>query len=276
MKNTVRKVRLEGKLGEKFGEVWNLNVQTPHEAIRAIECQTKGFRKHIIDNAEKGIGYEVIIGDQGIKQEKELLYPAPIRDDFTIVPMVQGAKSRGFGMILMGVALFALSGGAGALIKGFQGVGAGAFSYPAAGTMAATGSAGAVGVQGATLASSMQTAFAALNPMQAVGAMMGGALMAGGAAMLLAPTIDGSAGNEEQSYLFDGAVNSIKQGTPVPILYGRMTVGGAVISASIKSNQETAGITGVGRRYVVGTGTGGGFGGGNNRWKDATGAAQIA
>ena len=84
MKNTVRKVRLEGELGEKFGEIWNLNVQTPHEAIRAIECQTKGFRKHIIDNAEKGIGYEVIIGDQGIKQEEELLYPAPIRDDFTI------------------------------------------------------------------------------------------------------------------------------------------------------------------------------------------------
>ena len=30
MKNTTRTVRLEGELGEKFGEVWNLNVQTPH------------------------------------------------------------------------------------------------------------------------------------------------------------------------------------------------------------------------------------------------------
>jgi hypothetical protein len=86
--------------------------------------------------------------------------------------------------------------------------------------------------------------------------------MAGGAAMLLAPTIDSSAGNEEQSYLFDGAVNSVKQGTPVPILYGRMIVGGAVISASIKSNQETAGITGYGRKYVVGFGTYGSTSGG--------------
>jgi len=274
MKNTVRKIRLEGELGEKFGEIWNLNVQTPHEAIRAIECQTKGFRKHIIDNAEKGIGYEVIIGDQGIKQQEELLHPAPMRDDFTIVPMVQGAKSRGFGMFLMGAALFIASGGASALIQGIQGVGAGAFSYPTLGT---AGSVGAVGVQGATLGQSMATAFGNLSSLQVFGAQIGGMMMLGGASMMLAPTIDGSAGNEEQSYLFDGAVNSVKQGTPVPILYGRMTVGGAVISASIKSNQETAGITGVGRRYVVGTGTNwqGSTGGGNNKWRDGPGQFSI-
>ena len=260
MKNTVRKVRLEGELGEKFGEVWNLNVQTPHEAIRAIECQTRGFRKHIVDNAKKGIGYEVLIGDQGIKQEEELLYPAPMRDDFTIVPIVQGAKSRGFGMIMMGAAIF-LSAGA------------------AAGMFAQTAvvSGGVVSTTGATLgsmaiSSTMPTiasggiaglgAIAGATNLQLMGMYMGASLMMGGAAMLLAPTIDGSAGNEEQSYLFDGAVNSVKQGTPVPILYGRMIVGGAVISASIKSNQETAGITGYGRKYVVGFGTYGSTSGG--------------
>ena len=246
MKNTVRKVRLEGELGEKFGEVWNLNVQTPHEAIRAIECQTRGFRKHIVDNAEKGIGYEVIIGDQGIKQEEELLYPAPMRDDFTIVPIVQGAKSRGFGMILMGIALFVTAGMA-----------SGAFGTAYAEGMVASGYAGGAfgGDFSAYMASLMST-----EGMAGVALQMGGAMVLGGAAMLLAPTIDGSGGDEEQSYLFDGAINSTKQGTPVPILYGRMTVGGAVISASIKSNQETAGITGTGRKYVVGFNSGGGWG----------------
>jgi predicted phage tail protein len=243
MKNTVRKVRLEGELGEKFGEVWNLNVKTPHEAIKAIECQTKGFRKHILDNAEKGIGYEVIIGDQGIKQEEELLYPAPIRDDFTIVPIVQGAKSRGFGMIMMGAALFIASGGATALMEAAQ--------------MTALNSGAIPGMSNLQMFGQYaSTNFAQLSTMQSMGAMMGGALMAGGAAMMLAPTIDGSAGNEEQSYLFDGAVNSVKQGTPVPVLYGRMIVGGSVISASIKSNQETAGIRGRGRKYVGGVGAG--------------------
>ena len=238
MKNTVRKIKLEGELGEKFGEVWNLNVKTPHEAIRAIECQTKGFRKHILDNAEKGIGYEVIIGDQGIKQEEELLYPAPMRDDFTIVPIVQGAKSRGFGMILMGAALFIASGGMSAITTAIE------FGASASATAGAT--------TGQVIAAMGEGFMASAN----MGVLMGGAMMAGGAAMLLAPTIDGSAGNDEQSYLFDGAINSVKQGTPVPILYGRMIVGGSVISASIKSNQETAGVRGRGRTYVGGVGGG--------------------
>jgi|21_taG_2_1085346.scaffolds.fasta_scaffold04122_3 predicted phage tail protein len=244
MKNTVRKVRLEGELGEKFGEVWNLNVKTPHEAIKAIECQTKGFRKHILDNAEKGIGYEVIIGDQGIKQEEELLYPAPMRDDFTIVPIVQGGKSRGFGMVLIGAALFIASGGASAVIAGIEGAVSAGAGHFGVGTFLET----AGGITGGIIAE--------MGALQATAMFMGGALMAGGAAMMLAPTIDGSAGNEEQSYLFDGAINSVKQGTPVPVLYGRMIVGGSVISASIKSNQETAGVRGRGRTYVGGVGAG--------------------
>ena len=76
--------------------------------------------------------------------------------------------------------------------------------------------------------------------------------MMSGVAQMLAPTIESSAGNEEQSYLFDGAINSVKQGTPIPILYGRLTVGGSVISASIKSNQESGRVRGNGRQFVYG------------------------
>ena len=240
MKNITRTVRLEGELGEKFGEVWNLNVQTPHEAIRAIECQTTGFRKHILDTAEKGIGYEVLIGDQGIQQEEELIYPAPMRDDFTIIPVPQGGKSRGFGMLLFGLAL---------MIPGLQAM---------AGMMRPEmlflgGPGGAVTIPGMT----MSQAFANLGTWQSIGVAMGGALVAGGASLMLAPTIDSGAGNDEQSYLFDGAVNSAKQGTPVPILYGRMIVGGATISASIKSNQYTSTANPRGRTYVKGIGASG-------------------
>ena len=243
MKNTTRTVRLEGELGEKFGEVWHLNVKTPHEAIKAIECQTTGFRKHILDRAEKGIGYEVLIGDQGIKQEEELGYPAPMRDDFTFIPMIEGGKSRGFGMFLMGAALFVISGGASAVATGLSG--------------ATSAGAGHFGL-GTYLQTAGQIAGMQLSGLQTAGALMGGAMMFGGVSMMLAPTIESDAGNEEQSYLFDGAINSVKQGTPVPILYGRMIVGGAVISASIKSNQFTGPRTrNVHRRYVTGLGAGG-------------------
>ncbi len=254
MKNTVRRINLEGELGEKFGKVWHLNVKTPAEAVRAIDAQRKGFRKYFLDTGEKGIGYEVIIGDQGIQQEEGLLYPAPMRDDFTFVPIPQGGKSRAFGMILMGAAIFVTAG-------------------LASGAFATAQTAGALAVaEGASGWAAFAASLAAEGGMTGIALSMGGALMLGGVAQLLAPTPESSAGNEEQSYLFDGAINSAKQGTPIPILYGRMTVGGAVISASIKSNQETGRVRGYGRRFVMGVGGAGlgifGFGSG-------MGSAQV-
>ncbi len=244
MKNTVRRINLEGELGEKFGKVWHLNVKSPAEAIHAIEAQRKGLRKYFLDTGEKGIGYEVIVGDQGIQQEEGLLYPAPMRDDFTFVPVPQGGKSRGFGMILAGVML---------MIPGLQAM--------AANTIIA---------QGVTLTGTAKLGFIIANPgtfgLVSASTAMGAGLIFGGVSQMLAPSPESSAGNEEQSYLFDGAINSAKQGTPIPILYGRMTVGGAVISASIKSNQETGRVRGYGRRFVMGVGGAGlgifGFGSG--------------
>lgn len=64
---------------------------------------------------------------------------------------------------------------------------------------------------------------------------VGVSLALGGVAQLLAPAPPSSKPNEqnEPSYVFDGAVNTTAQGQPVPIGYGRMIVGSAVISAGI-------------------------------------------
>ena len=242
MKNTVRRINLEGELGEKFGKVWHLNVKTPAEAVRAINAQRKGFRKYFLDTGEKGIGYEVIIGDQGLQQEEGLLYPSPMRDDYTFVPVPQGGKSRAMGMIMMGAALFIT---AGVASGAFSTIGTEYFALnvgsTTVGTLKTHTLASAIGAQSFLTQSTM---------------MMGASLMLGGVAQMLAPPIDSGAGNDEQSYLFDGAVNSAKQGTPIPILYGRLTVGGAVISASIKSNQETSRVPGETRIFVTGVGGG--------------------
>jgi predicted phage tail protein len=228
-----------------------LNVKSPAEAVRAIDAQRKGFRKYFLDTGEKGIGYEVIVGDQGLQQEEGLLYPSPMRDDYTFVPVPQGGKSRAMGMIMMGAALFITAGMA-----------SGAFAM--VGTELGAAELAAQGILWGE--HTLGTAIAAQSFTTQAVMMMGGSLMMGGVAQMLAPTIDSSAGNSEQSYLFDGAINSAKQGTPVPILYGRLTVGGAVISASIKSNQETGRVKGYGRRFVTGIGNAGfvltGMGGG--------------
>ena len=270
MKNTVRRINLEGELGEKFGKVWHLNVKTPAEAVRAIDAQRKGFRKYFLDTGEKGIGYEVIIGDQGIQQEEGLLYPSPMRDDYTFVPVPQGGKSRAMGMIMMGAALFITAG-----------VASGAFA-----TVGTELTAAELAAQGILWGEhTLGSAIAAQGFLTQSTMMMGASLMLGGVAQMLAPPIDSDTEDNEQSYLFDGAVNSAKQGTPIPILYGRLTVGGAVISASIKSNQETSRVPGLTRIFVSASGgswyfltTGGGPGfpaPGGNTGSNPTGSGMI-
>jgi predicted phage tail protein len=43
--------------------------------------------------------------------------------------------------------------------------------------------------------------------------------------------------DNKPSYVFNGAVNTTSQGYPVPVGYGRMTVGSAVISAGISTEE---------------------------------------
>jgi len=62
-------------------------------------------------------------------------------------------------------------------------------------------------------------------------AKYGWGMVIGGIAQLLAPTPE----KDVNSSAFSGAVNTIKQGVPVPICYGQLIVGGAVISAGITS-----------------------------------------
>lgn len=59
----------------------------------------------------------------------------------------------------------------------------------------------------------------------------------GGAMMMLSPQPPGSASADSSannpSYAFNGAVNTEAQGNPVPLLYGEMIVGSAVISGGV-------------------------------------------
>lgn len=71
---------------------------------------------------------------------------------------------------------------------------------------------------------------------------MGGALALGGVVQLLSPQQRGLSArdspNNGASYNFNGAVNTFAQGGPAPLLYGRMIVGSAVISAGIYAEDQ--------------------------------------
>ena len=81
---------------------------------------------------------------------------------------------------------------------------------------------------------------------------MGWGLMIQGVSMLMMPNIvDPDAGEEGGSYLFNGAENTVKQGVPVPVVYGRVATGSATVSASIFTGVAKS-IQGIkaGRKHV--------------------------
>ncbi|WP_044611932.1 tail assembly protein [[Enterobacter] lignolyticus] len=65
----------------------------------------------------------------------------------------------------------------------------------------------------------------------------GVALMAGGVIQMLSPQPAGLASKQDPdnraSYAFGGVTNTTAQGNPVPLLYGKRRIGGAIISAGI-------------------------------------------
>lgn len=71
-----------------------------------------------------------------------------------------------------------------------------------------------------------------INVMQA-----GGAMMLGGVVQMLSPQPGGLASKQSDenraSYAFGGVTNTASQGYPVPLLYGKRRIGGAIISAGI-------------------------------------------
>ncbi|WP_337265036.1 MULTISPECIES: tail assembly protein [unclassified Serratia (in: enterobacteria)] len=76
-----------------------------------------------------------------------------------------------------------------------------------------------------------------------MGLMMSGAsMMLGGVIQMLSPMQGGLAMREspdnKPSYAFGGPVNTIAQGNPVPILYGKRRIGGAIISAGIYAEDQ--------------------------------------
>lgn len=138
--------------------------------------------------------FKVFVG--GRNASEEIGSPCSDREVIRIAPVIQGAGS--VGRIVLGVTLIVFSGGiAGGLV--------------------------AAGMTGATSAGV---------------AMMGLGMVLGGVVELLSPTTSIDTATAESvtntpSYNFNGPVNTTAQGHPVPLCYGEMIVGSAVISAGM-------------------------------------------
>ncbi|MGJ0578232.1 tail assembly protein [Xenorhabdus bovienii] len=85
-------------------------------------------------------------------------------------------------------------------------------------------------------------AFLWATPFGAPMVMSGVGMMLGGVVQMLSPMPGGLARREDPdnkpSYAFGGPVNTVAQGNPVPIGYGRRRIGGAIISAGIYAEDQ--------------------------------------
>ena len=194
----MKTIILNGQLGKMFGRRHKLDVKTAAEAVRALVANFPAIEKYLIET--KGVGYRVKLHDAPLQDIKELHHPVG-GGTITITPVIGGA-GRGLGQILLGAALIAVS-----FIPGLN-----------------------VAVWAGATTTWASIAFS-----------VGFSLALGGVAQMLAPAPKPGAPNERPennpSYIFNGPVNTTAQGQPVPVGYGRLIVGGAVVSAGLSTEE---------------------------------------
>ena len=219
-------VKVYGALREQLGQGrFEFVADTPVQALKALLVNFPGLEKWLVDSEQRGVGYRVTVGKQAVHDEdvSGLFLPWSEQEIFSITPVLTGAGG-GTGQILAGVGLVAAAIILGPAAGGFLGLGAGL-----GGSAATAGAAISMGLIGGAAAS-------------AIG-FVGVSLIIGGVAQLISPTpkMPGLAERNEATRLesnsFSGIVNTTRQGVPVPIAYGRVFVGAAVISAGLDVDQ---------------------------------------
>ena len=186
---------LHGILAKKFGKQFRLDVQSAFEASHALACQLPKFKKFMLDSESQGLKFAVFIGDKTKAKNLKQLGKNIGERELTDI------TDKDVIHIVPQVV------GAGGDVMSWLQVIGGAIMV---GVGVFTGNVGLIGA--------------------------GAGMLLGGVAGLLMPTPklgqndpDGNKAN----YGFGGAVTTVAQGNPVPILYGERDVGGFICSAGI-------------------------------------------
>ena len=198
----LKKVKLYGELAERYGKDWSLDINSPKEAVRALIANNPGFAQFVGASQDRGIGYKISVGGTYLDDPVNEISNPSGKQEIKIIPVILGAKNKdGWKKIIIGALLI----WGGWALAGPGGVAAGMTE----GSIAAFAT-GAVGTSAMTL---------------------GAQLVLGGVGMLLTPTPKDV--DDTNNYSFNGPVNTIRQGVPVPICYGQLLVGSSVISSGI-------------------------------------------
>lgn len=86
-------IRLHGPLAKDFGKVWHLDVQSVQEAVQAIEANMAGFRRRIMDLAEKGMVFRVRTKNHDYDNDDVHMQLGSSIKRVDIIPLVIGASA---------------------------------------------------------------------------------------------------------------------------------------------------------------------------------------
>jgi predicted phage tail protein len=200
------RVNLHGKLGEDLGESWDLDVSSVAEALRAIDANTRRLRQWLI-NYKDQYEYEILVDNQELFTEKpEYKNIEEIKNSEFCLNLKDKIKTIDIVPSIIG---------SGAVAKIFV---------------------GAAVIIGA-VALAVFTPF--ILPAIALGFAGLGLIAAGTSELLSKPPpsvpftaqqvnpIDGEGeSGGPTSYLFNGPVNTVGEGGPVPVGYGQLIIGG--------------------------------------------------
>ena len=94
-------IRLHGILAQKYGEVFEIDINKPRDVIRAIDANRDGFRKTVVDLQKQGFSYELIVNKKRLNKEEFLNSKKPQEIDF--VPFIVGSGPTEW--IMLGLSL---------------------------------------------------------------------------------------------------------------------------------------------------------------------------
>lgn len=202
-------VKVYGELRKRLGQCrFEFDVATPAQAVKALCVNFPGLDKWLVDSEQDGIGYRVKIGKEKVTPTSTdlLAMPWSEREVFSITPVVAGAGGNTFNFIFGGLLIGA------------------SFFFPGAGLFGTTSFSGVAA--GTGIGTAIGTGLSAI----------GAGMILGGVADIISPmNPPGLEASKEaarmQNMSFSGVVNTARQGLPVPIAYGRVFVGSAVISS---------------------------------------------
>ena len=194
----LKKIKVYGTLRKFLGQAeFEVDLNTPKEAISFLVCNFKGIEKHMADQF-----YTIQVGAKVITEE---LLNLNSKDDIKIIPVVHG---NFLGILLGGGALF----GGSAVAAGTTFLGSGLLATVVSGALTSIGT--SMVVDGVT---------SMLSPQQSNLSPTG------------QDALDPAA--LASNYSFTGLTNISRAGVPVNLVYGEIVVGSIVVSNGVDTVQ---------------------------------------